>query len=136
MDFSMDNEKEIYEWASGLCASCGKDRSFLDELFRRFEEYPALYEEFKYFYDKDDFLCSLSVQGITVTDILIWQTDRFKAALDEGRFGLKYDRNEMILMAFYTMYEVIKDPGSFLARFREETGTDYYGKTACFTKPR
>ncbi len=125
-------EREIYDYAKGLCASCGKDKAFLDELFRRFEEYPALFAEFKYFYENDDFLCDLSVSGMTVADILVWQVDRFKAALDEGKFGLKYDRDEMILMAFYTMYDVIKRPGDFMAHFREETGTDYEGKTSCF----
>ena len=133
MMIDTEEKKEVYQWAAGLCASCGKDKSFLDELFSRFEEYPALYEEFSYFYHNDDFLCSLSVDGMTVTDILVWQTDRFKAALDEGKFGLKYDRSEMILMAFYTMYDVIKDPGKYMAHFREETGTDYEGKTSCFT---
>ncbi len=129
-DHMIDND--VYEWAMGLCASCGKDRAFLDELFRRFGECPSLYEEFRYYYENDDFLCDLNVSGMTVVDILVWQVDRFKAALDEGKFGLKYDRDEMVLMAFYTMYDVIKRPGDFLAHFREETGTDYEGKTACF----
>ena len=132
MGLDAAKDKEVYEWAAGLCASCGKDKAFLDELFRRLEEYPALYEEFRYFYDHNDFLCRLSAEGMTVVDILVWQTDRFKAALDEGKFGLKYDRNEMILMADYTMYDVLKDPGKYLAHFREETGTDYPGKTSCF----
>ena len=124
--------KELYDYAATLCMDCGKDKEFLDELFRRLEEIPELYEEFRYFYENDDFLCKYSVSGMTVTDILIWQIDRFKAALDEGKFGLKYDKSEMVLMAFYTMYDVSKDPVKYLAHFREETGTDYEGKTACF----
>lgn len=128
--FAMD--KELYDWAAVLTKDCHKDKVFLDELFRRFEEVPALYEEFKYFHEHDDFLCAFSVEGMTVADILVWQIDRFKAALDEGKFGLKYDRSEMILMAFYTMYDVSKNPGAYMAHFREETGTDYEGKTACF----
>ncbi|MBQ7563078.1 MAG: hypothetical protein IJT16_03700 [Lachnospiraceae bacterium] len=128
----MNKDKELYDYAASLCMECGKDKAFLDELFRRFTELPELYEEFRYFCEKDDFLCKYSVSGMTVTDILVWQIDRFKAALDEGKFGLKYDRSEMILMAFYTMYDVARDPLRYLAHFREETGTDYVGKTACF----
>ncbi|MCR4922628.1 MAG: hypothetical protein K5931_01320 [Lachnospiraceae bacterium] len=99
------------------------------------KENRELYEEVQYYFENNDFLCSLSVKGMTVADILVWQIDRFKAAVDEGKFGLKYNPSEMVLMAFYTLYDVTKDPELYFEHFRQETGSDYEGKTSCFTKP-
>ncbi|MCR5107309.1 MAG: hypothetical protein K6B28_04025 [Lachnospiraceae bacterium] len=111
------------------------DPSFADELWERMLKSDALYKEVSYYHDHNDFLCELSVKNMTVVDILIWQIDRFKAAIDEGKFGLKYNSSEMVLKAFYTMYDVLADPEGYFEHFRSETGTDYEGKTSCFTKP-
>ena len=70
----------------------------------------------------------MNIQGITVPDILVWQVDKFKAGIDEGRFELKYNADAMLLMAFNTMYEVEKDPSKYLENFRTVTGSDYEDK--------
>ena len=67
--------------------------------------------------------------GLTIADILVWQIDRFKAALDEGKFSLKYNGPHMVLAAFLTMVDVSENPEPYLSRFRSETGCDYPGKT-------
>ena len=73
-------------------------------------------------------MCELNVEGITIPDILVWQVDKFKAGIDEGRFELKFNGDAMILMAFNTMYDVIKNPEPYLENFRTVTGSDYEDK--------
>ena len=128
------NSNETKDWekaeafARALCVSAGKDEVFLKEFVRRLHECKELFEEFLYFINNQDFLCKMNVSGITVTDILVWHVDKFKAGIDEGRFELKYDADTMVLMAFYTMYDVKLSPENFLENFRTVTGTDYEGK--------
>ncbi|MCR4739894.1 MAG: hypothetical protein K5886_06495, partial [Lachnospiraceae bacterium] len=130
-----DDGKELYDWIKQKARDFTDDGTFADELMSRVLEKKELYEEIDYYRLHEDFLCTLKVKGMTVVDILVWQTDRFKAAIDEGKFGLKYNPSEMILKAYYTMYDVMRDPELYFEHFRSETGTDYEGKKSCFTKP-
>ena len=125
---------ELYEYAKKLCEDAAEEDGVLDVFWNRISSYPELLSEFEYYRMHNDFSCSLSVEGITVADILVWQIDRFKAALDEGKFALKYNGPHMVLAAFYTMADVIDEPERFTSRFSSETGSDYEGKTACVDK--
>ena len=116
------------DFATALCKYSGKDDEFLQEFIGRLEASPALLKEFIYYLDHQDFLCEMNIQGITVPDILVWQVDKFKSGIDEGRFELKYNADAMLLMAFNTMYEVEKDPSRYLENFRTVTGSDYEDK--------
>ena len=130
---TMDN-KELYEYARSLCEQAQEEEGTLEVFWNRISEYPDIIKEFDYYREHNDFLCELKPGGITVADILVWQIDRFKAALDEGKFALKYNGPHMVLGAFYTMADVIDDPDSYVNRFRSETGSDYEGKSACVDK--
>ena len=125
------DKNELYEYAGSLCKQGDEEDGVLEEFWRRISPYPEIMEEFEYYRTHNDFLCKLSVSGITVADILVWQIDRFKAAIDEGKFALKYNGPHMVLGAFYTMADVIDNPEKYTNRFRSETGTDYEGKSAC-----
>ena len=126
MENSLD--QRALEFAGALCKFSNKDEEFYREFIRRLEDSPALYKEFMYYLDRQDFLCEMNVQGITIPDILVWQVDKFKAGIDEGRFELKYNADAMLLAAFNTMYDVEKDPAPYLENFRTVTGSDYEDK--------
>ncbi|MCR5687913.1 MAG: hypothetical protein K6G58_07835 [Lachnospiraceae bacterium] len=126
----MDME-ELYGYAKRLCTEANEEDGVLEAFWDRISAYPEILKEFDYYRQHGDFLCELSVSGITPADILIWQIDRFKAALDEGKFALKYNGPHMVLGAFYTMADVMDSPERYAARFRSETGSDYEGKSSC-----
>ena len=125
---------ELYEYARTLCEQANEEAGVLDTFWNRISKYPEIMKEFEYYRQHNDFCCELKVCGITVADILVWQIDRFKAALDEGKFALKYNGPHMVLGAFYTMADVIDAPERFVSRFSSETGTDYEGKSSCVDK--
>ena len=128
----MTEDKEtLYEYARSLCEQANEEDGVLDVFWNRISAYPALIKEFDHYRLHNDFLCELEVSGMTVADILVWQIDRFKAALDEGKFALKYNGPHMVLGAFYTMADVIDHPERYADRFRSETGSDYEGKSSC-----
>lgn len=124
------NKKER-DYAQALCEEACEEEGVFEEFIRRLEEFPQVKREFFYYCENKDFLDKVSVSGITVSDVLIWQIDRFKAAIDEGKFALKYNGAHMVLGAFYTMCDVIENPGKYLIRFNSETGSDYPGKSSC-----
>ncbi len=126
MNSNLDDKALVF--ARALCDNTGKDEEFYRDFTGRLEASPALYKEFMYFIEHQDFLCELNVSGITIPDILVWQVDKFKSGIDEGRFELKYDADAMVLAAFYTMSEVEKDPTVYLENFRTVTGSDYEDK--------
>ncbi len=121
-------DRKALEFARALCKFSNKDEDFLKEFTARLESSLALYKEFMYYIEHQDFLCEMNIEGITVPDILVWQVDKFKAGIDEGRFELKYNPDAMLLAAFNTMYEVEKDPSKYLENFRTVTGSDYEDK--------
>ena len=125
---------ELYDYVKKLCEDACEEEGVLDAFWKRVGSYPDVLKELDYYRQHNDFLCELKVEGITVADILVWQIDRFKAALDEGKFALKYNGPHMVLAAFYTMCDVIDDPSRFTSRFSSETGSDYEGKSACVDK--
>ena len=131
---AVTDEKQLYEFARTLCEQAHEEEGTLDVFWDRIKEYPLLLKEFDHYRAHNDFLCELKVGGITVADILVWQIDRFKAALDEGKFALKYNGPHMVLGAFYTMADCIDDPAKYAARFSSETGSDYEGKSSCVDK--
>ncbi|MCR5405799.1 MAG: hypothetical protein K6E88_03355 [Lachnospiraceae bacterium] len=116
------------EFARALCEYSNKGEDFLEEFTGKLKSSPALYKEFIYYIEHQDFLCEMNIEGITVPDILVWQVDKFKAGIDEGRFELKYNPDAMLLAAFNTMYDVEKDPSKYLENFRTVTGSDYEDK--------
>lgn len=126
-----ENNKELYDFAVALCEQACEDEGVLEEFWNKLENHRQVMDEFRYYFENRDFSDSLCVSGITVADILIWQIDRFKAAMDEGKFALKYNGPHMILGAFYTMCDVVDNPEKYKIRFNSETGCDYPGKTGC-----
>ena len=125
------NKGELYDFAASLCEKACEESGVLEEFWSKVQSHGQVLQEFEYYYEHNDFSDNLCVAGITVADILIWQIDRFKAALDEGKFALKYNGPHMILGAFYTMCDVVDNPEKYKSRFGSETGSDYPGKTWC-----
>lgn len=121
-------ESREYQWARELCRCAGEDKIFFESFWNRLSKSELIMEEFSYYLNYQDFLCKVNICGLTLTDILIWQVDHFKAELDMGKYDMKYNSDKMILMAFDTLLNMEKDPEQYLEKFQSETGTDYLGK--------
>lgn len=124
------DEKTLYSHIASMCEKAGEPEGAADVFYSNIVNSPELIKEFEYYAENRDFLCEYKVSGLSVADILVWQVDRFKAALDEGKFELKYNGPHMVLAAFNTMCDVEKNPSRYLQRFRAESGSDYPGKGA------
>ncbi len=120
-------EAELYAWAGRLCEYAGENEEYLQIFFHRLLAHPAIYEEFAWYYEKQDFLCKAKVRGVTVVDVMVWQMDHFKARLDQGS-ELRTNKDKMLLYAFDTFLKMAEEPDRLIARMSQETGTDYPDK--------
>ena len=109
--------KKAYDWAKALCYYAGKDEAFLEQFWKALTQSEGVYQEFVYYLEHQNFLCSYQIQGYSLVDIMVWQMDHFKAQMDRGKDDMKTNGDKMLLMAFDTMLNM-----------KEETGTDYPGK--------
>ena len=123
-----------HEWAYALCECAGEIKEYAEVFWERLTRSEGVYGEYVNYMLTQNFACTYSIEGVTVVDIMVWQIDRFKAALDEGKFALKYNGPHMVLAAFYAMADVVDNPDCYVNRFRSETGSDYEGKSACVDK--
>ena len=115
-------------FAADLCMRAGKDQAFYDAFWERLLSHGDILTEWIYYMENGTFLCRTAISGVTVADILVWQIDRFKAAMDQERDGLQNNGAKMALCAFDTMTKMAEDPGRYASRIAADTGTDYPGK--------
>lgn len=124
----MADEAEFWQWLKGLCGKTGREPSVTEELCRAFAKSPDILKEVQYYFHTKNFLCECRVEGYSLIDIMIWQTDHFKAWLDRGNAMIKGDGDRMVLEAAVTMLKMESDPAPYLERMKQETGTDYPDK--------
>lgn len=107
------------------CLEAGLDESFAKALGEELTADAGMSEEWKYFAEKDNFLCKEKVFGYSVVDILIWQMDHFRATMDRDNSRTKQNKDRMVLLAFDTFLKMKKSPDGYLQKLTGETGTDF-----------
>lgn len=115
-------------FAAGLCMYAGEDQAFYDRFWSGLLRHTDILREFIYYMEKGEFACRARVEGLTAADVLVWQIDHFKAAMDRDRRGLDSDRRKMALYAFDTLLKLAEDPERYRGTLLSDTGTDYPGK--------
>lgn len=120
--------ERAYRFAASLCHYAGQGEDFLADFWAGLCGEADLLEEFCYYMENGAFACRASVQGYTVVDVMVWQIDHFKAALDQVIPGIRDNGDKMLLMAFDTFIKMRKEPEKYVRRLRQETGTDYPDK--------
>jgi len=118
----------ICAWTALLAKEGGLELSFVKEFLELLSGSEAVSEEYAYFMHNNTFLGKHSICGMSVVDIMIWQTDHFKSDLDRGKYDMQNNPNKMLLMAFHTMLMMEKEPQKYLEQYAQDTGTDYPGK--------
>ena len=115
-------------YAADLCMYAGEDQAFYDAFWSGLMHHTDLLREFIFYMERGELICRAQIAGVTVADVLVWQIDHFKAAMDRDRGGLDRDREKMVLYAFDRMTKLAEDPARYREGLLAETGTDYPGK--------
>ena len=118
----------LHQYIRILADRAGENEEYADELWERISRSNGLLRELAYFHDFGDFLCEYKVAGYTLTDILVWQVDHFKAYLDRPEEMNRYRQEKLLLVSFNIMSKMEKDPQPYINKMQGETGTDFVGK--------
>lgn len=126
--FAMESEENLKNWTCELAKSVGKTEEEALEFWQRLKNDTELLEELEYYAIHKEFLCEYKVAGYTVTDILVWQVDHFKAFLDRREEINRYRQDKLIYNSFEVLLQMRRNPEPYVSKLKNETGTDYEGK--------
>lgn len=105
----------------------GLSLEFADDLRKRLLDNKALLEEYIHFIKTGNFLCEYKVCDMSIADIMVYQIDHFKAAMDQDRLDMKFNPDKMLLMALDCMLNMCEDEElgkKIRSRLLSESGTD------------
>jgi len=128
LDTSNPAQMQAFQFAQALCHNSNKDNTYLADFWNRMMEHADVFEEFQYYLLHQDYLCLVNVGGYTITDIIIWQLDHFKAELDKDKSALKGNSDYKILNAFDLLLRMKENPAHYIKAMENDTGSDYPGK--------
>lgn len=118
----------LHQYIKRLSEQAGEGEKYADDLWSRISNSNGLLRELAYYHDYGKFLCEYKVSDFTLTDILVWQVDHFKAYLDRPEEMNRYRQERLLLAAFDIMSRMEENPQPYIDKMRGETGTDFVDK--------
>ncbi|MDE7269758.1 MAG: hypothetical protein K2N81_04720 [Acetatifactor sp.] len=117
-------ERYVYD----LAAEAGENEDYAADMWKRIKASQGVLKELAYYHDYGKFWGEYKVEGYSLTDVLVWQVDHFKAYLDRRDEVNRWRPERLLLHALDVLLQMEVDPRLFIAKMQGETGTDYVGK--------
>ncbi|MCM1187419.1 MAG: hypothetical protein NC251_13300 [Lachnoclostridium sp.] len=115
---------KAYEGLRALGEYAGKDSSWLDELWTELVSDSNLMKELMYYLDHHTFLDETKCRGYGLTDLYVWQMDRYNLIRDIGKNTSACNKEAMVLNTFRTMLDMQKEPEIYLKKLTAGIGMD------------
>ena len=112
------------EFLNDLCEYAGKDSKFSQELWTELLKDDELYREFVYYADNHTFLDELKVSGYSMSDLYVWQMDRYNIVRELGKNPAACNKETLVLNAFMEMANMKRDPATYVQRISSGKGND------------
>ena len=112
------------DFLNDLCAYAGKDGDFANELWSEFLADEELYREFVYYADNHTFLDGLKVRGYSMSDLYVWQMDKYNIVRELGKNPTACNKETLVLNAFLEFSRMMKDPEEYVKRIESGKGND------------
>lgn len=113
-----------YEALLALGEYAGKDGKWLDGLWEGLVSDKAQMKEFMYYLDHHTFCDEDICNGYGLSDLYVWQMDRYNLVRDIGKNTECCNKEAMVLNAFRTMLNLKKDPATWVRRISAGEGMD------------
>ena len=120
--------RTLEQYVRDLSLAAGESVDYAAELWNRIRKSAGVLKELAYYHDYGNFWGQYKVAGYTLTDILVWQVDHFKAYLDRHEEVNRWKPERLLLHSLDVMLQMEQDPAPFVAKLQGETGTDFVGK--------
>jgi hypothetical protein len=112
------------EFLGDLCEYAGKDDEFMQALWTEFISDDELYREFVYYADNHTFLDDLKIRGYSMSDLYVWQMDRYNIVREIGKNPHSCNKETLVLNAFSEMANMKRDPDTYVKRIESGKGND------------
>lgn len=113
-----------YDGLVRLCEYVGYTDAWCDELWNEMLQDRKLYDEFVYYLEHHMPADTMKVHGYSLTDLYVWQMERYNLRGDSGKNTEQCNKEEMILQAFRAMADMKKEPDIFIKKLNDGTGMD------------
>ena len=113
-----------YEGMVQLGKYAGKRDEFIESLWADLILDEEITKEFMYYLDHHTLLDQAKCRGYGLTDLYVWQMDRYNLIREIGKNTEVCNKEAMVLNAFRTMMDMKKDPDTYLERLTRGTGMD------------
>lgn len=115
---------KAYEGLLALGEYAGKEKKWLESLWEGLVFDEALMREFMYYLDHHTFCDEELCRGYGLTDLYVWQMDRYNLIRDIGKNTSVCNKEAMVLNTFWTMLQMKKDPDTYVRRLTTGEGMD------------
>lgn len=113
-----------YEGMKHLGEYAGKSEDFVESLWAELVLDEELMREFMYYLDHHTLLDQAKCRGYALTDLYVWQMDRYNLVREIGKNTAGCNKEAMVLNAFRTMIDMKRDPDSYVEKLTRGTGMD------------
>ncbi len=93
----------LHRYVLDLSEKAGKSAEYGEELWGRIQKSAGVLKELAYFHDYGSFYGKYQVAGYSLTDVLVWQVDHFKAYMDRHEETNRY-RTERLFWNPWTCF--------------------------------
>lgn len=115
---------KAYEAMAALCEYAGENRAWCDTLWAELVLDAELFEELVFYLENHALLDKVKCAGYGLTDLYIWQMNRYNIIGDTGKNTAACNKERMVLHAFYDMVAMKKDPAVYVKRMTLGRGMD------------
>lgn len=115
---------KAYEGLLALGEYAGQGKEWTDVLWADLLAVPGLYAELIYYLENHGFKDEFNFRGYSLTDLYVWQMDRYNLIRDLGKNTSECNKETMVLRSFRTMVDLMHNPEEYLRRFSEGRGMD------------
>lgn len=115
---------KAYEGFYRLGEYAGKEKAWLDALWEELVMDAGLMKEFMYYLDNHTLLDEEKCEGYALTDLYVWQMDRYNLIRDIGKNTIACNKEAMVLNTFRTMLDMKKNPADYVRRLSAGIGMD------------
>ena len=115
---------KAYEGFLALGEYAGKAPEWLSSLWEELLRDGGMMREFMYYLDHHTLLVEVKCRGYSLSDLYVWQMDRYNLVRDIGKNTSVCNKEAMVLNAFRTMVDMQRDPETYLKRLTSGRGMD------------
>lgn len=109
-----------------ICAYGELEKEWVDELWSGIISHQELYKELIYYIEHHTFKDSLKVSGYSLSDLYVWQMNKYNLIQDTGKNSESCNKERMAMRAFHTMQKLLKNPAEYVKRLEDGKGMDLF----------